>query len=200
MSLLFCPFIFSIYLCLSVNFLRVFFVSALLRNCFLCWDCWNGTWRLHLMRPCYVALGQVLIWVECWIGFSNWEFAFKTFLSLNVKYTKLGWDSIHRVQRSFFYRMRKTDAFTLQATTAGLLKSYLSLFLSLSLSLLLSLSVTLFLSVSQCETDTMKNKLKYFKQRDLFFRKFFAQFFLREYFFLQFEWWPLKAPPANPRA
>ena len=41
-----------------------FFVSALLRDCSLCWDHWNGTRPLHLMRPCLVGLGQVLIWVE----------------------------------------------------------------------------------------------------------------------------------------
>ena len=70
----------------------------------------------------------------------------------------------------------------------------LSFFLFHSLSLLLSLTVTLFLSVSQCETDTMKNKLKYFKQRDFFFRKFFAQFFLREYFFYTSHGDPSKHP------
>ena len=40
-----------------------FLVSAHLWNCFLCWDCWNGNWHLHLTRPCYVALRRVLIWV-----------------------------------------------------------------------------------------------------------------------------------------
>ena len=34
----------------------------------LCWDRWNGTWHPHLTRPCFVALGQVLIWVPRRIG------------------------------------------------------------------------------------------------------------------------------------
>ena len=46
---------------LYIYFFRYFFVSAFLRNCFLCWDHWNGT-SLHLTRPCNVALGRVLIW------------------------------------------------------------------------------------------------------------------------------------------
>ena len=46
----------------------IFFVSALLWDCSLCWDQRNGTWHLHLPRPCYVALGQVLIWVIHRIG------------------------------------------------------------------------------------------------------------------------------------
>ena len=33
-------------------FFFFFLVSALLRDCSLCWDRWNGTWRLHLTRPC----------------------------------------------------------------------------------------------------------------------------------------------------
>ena len=51
-----------------------FFVSTLLRDCSLCWDCWDSTWLLHLTRPCLcvvhrnrvepLALGRVLIWVE----------------------------------------------------------------------------------------------------------------------------------------
>ena len=41
-----------------------FFVSALLTDCSLCWDLWNGKWHLHLTRPCIVALGWVLILVE----------------------------------------------------------------------------------------------------------------------------------------
>ena len=55
-------------------FRLIFFVSALLWDCSLCWDRWPGTWLLHLTRPClYVvhqdeveplALGWVLIWVE----------------------------------------------------------------------------------------------------------------------------------------
>ena len=44
------------------------FVSALHQNCFLCWDRWNGTWRLGLTWLNYVALGRVLIWVISWIG------------------------------------------------------------------------------------------------------------------------------------
>ena len=43
-------------------------VSPLLQNCFVCWDRWNGTWCLQLMRPCYVALGRVLILVVCGMG------------------------------------------------------------------------------------------------------------------------------------
>ena len=31
---------------------RFFLVSALLRDCSLCWDLWCGTWLLHLTRPC----------------------------------------------------------------------------------------------------------------------------------------------------
>ena len=51
---------------------RVFlFVSALLRYCSLCWDCWNGTWHLHLTRPSLFALGRVLIWVERYNTISN---------------------------------------------------------------------------------------------------------------------------------
>ena len=42
-----------------------FLVSTLLRDCSLCWDRWNGMWRLHLTWPCILALGRVLIWVEC---------------------------------------------------------------------------------------------------------------------------------------
>ena len=59
----------SLIKCQNVNiliyFLNIFFlVSAR----FLCWDCWNSTWLLHLTQPCYVALGWVLIWVISWIG------------------------------------------------------------------------------------------------------------------------------------
>ena len=32
-----------------------FFLSALLRDCSLCWDRWNGTWHLHLTRPCFIS-------------------------------------------------------------------------------------------------------------------------------------------------
>ena len=46
-------------------FSKVFFVSALLRDCSLCLDSWNGTWHLHLTQPYLLALGRVLIWVEC---------------------------------------------------------------------------------------------------------------------------------------
>ena len=46
----------------------LFLVSPLLQDCSLCWDRWNGTWCLHLTRPCLLALGQVLIWVKCRIG------------------------------------------------------------------------------------------------------------------------------------
>ena len=47
------------------NFLGlVFLLSTFLWDCSLCWDRWNGTWHLHLMHPCLVALGRVLIWVE----------------------------------------------------------------------------------------------------------------------------------------
>ena len=52
--------------------LNFFFVSALLWDCSLCWDCWNRTWhrnkQTNLMRPCYVALGRVLIWFVQHIG------------------------------------------------------------------------------------------------------------------------------------
>ena len=42
---------------------RHLFLFALLQNCFLCWNHGNGDMcHLHLMRPCCVALGQVLIW------------------------------------------------------------------------------------------------------------------------------------------
>ena len=44
-----------------------FLVSALLRNYSLCWDRVNGTWLLHVTRPCLLALGRVLIWVCCQI-------------------------------------------------------------------------------------------------------------------------------------
>ena len=40
------------------------FFSAFLQDCSLCWDCWNGIWHLHLTRPCLVALGRVLFWVN----------------------------------------------------------------------------------------------------------------------------------------
>ena len=43
-----------------------FFRSALLQICFLCWDRWNGMWRLHLTQPCYVALGQ--FWSGLYVG------------------------------------------------------------------------------------------------------------------------------------
>ena len=46
----------------------IFLVSALLQNCFLCWDRWNVTWCLQLTQPCYVALGRVLILVVSQIG------------------------------------------------------------------------------------------------------------------------------------
>ena len=39
----------------SVSLFFFFFfylVSALLRDYSLCWDCWRGTWLLHLMQPC----------------------------------------------------------------------------------------------------------------------------------------------------
>ena len=42
--------------------------SGLLRDCSLSWD--HLEWysrRLHLTRPCLVALGRVLIWVNCWM-------------------------------------------------------------------------------------------------------------------------------------
>ena len=42
-------------------YLTQFFVSALLRDYSLCCDPVNGTWLLHLTRPCLVTLGQVLI-------------------------------------------------------------------------------------------------------------------------------------------
>ena len=35
-----------------------FFGSAFLRDCSLCWDRWNGTWRLHFTRPCGCDLGR----------------------------------------------------------------------------------------------------------------------------------------------
>ena len=41
----------------------IFFVSALLRDYSLCWDCVNGAWLLHLTQPCLLALGRVLIQV-----------------------------------------------------------------------------------------------------------------------------------------
>ena len=72
----------------------VFFVSALFRNCLLRWECWNSTWLLHMTRPCYVALGRVLIWVVSRIGlrsFVNWVSSFPNsdivFLLLNDRYT-----------------------------------------------------------------------------------------------------------------
>ena len=43
---------------------KYFLVSALLRDCSLCWDRWNGTWHLHLTRPCLLALGWVLIYIS----------------------------------------------------------------------------------------------------------------------------------------
>ena len=55
-----------------------FLVSALLRDCSLCWDRCNGTWHLHLTRPYYVALGGFwsgsfvgLVWGALSIGFRN---------------------------------------------------------------------------------------------------------------------------------
>ena len=42
-----------------------FFFSALLRNFFLCWDRCSGDIFLHLMRPCLVALGWILILNVC---------------------------------------------------------------------------------------------------------------------------------------
>ena len=38
----------------------VFFLSAFLRNFFLCQDCWHGDVCPHLAQPCYVALGWAL--------------------------------------------------------------------------------------------------------------------------------------------
>ena len=41
------------YLLVGHNSIYIFFfVSALLRDCFLCWDHWRGTWLLHLKQPC----------------------------------------------------------------------------------------------------------------------------------------------------
>ena len=57
--------------------IRFFFVFILLWDCSLCWDHWNGTWRLHLTRHC--TLGQVQFWVEHGIGlrsFVNWVSSF----------------------------------------------------------------------------------------------------------------------------
>ena len=31
-----------------------FFVSALLRDCSMCWDHWSSTWHLHLTGPCFM--------------------------------------------------------------------------------------------------------------------------------------------------
>ena len=49
-------------LCRSLLILPMIRYSAfccipLLQNCFLCRDRWNGTWNLHSLWPCYVALG-----------------------------------------------------------------------------------------------------------------------------------------------
>ena len=44
-----------------------FLLSSLLRNCFLCWDPWSSDVMpiLDATVLCYIALGQVLIWVVC---------------------------------------------------------------------------------------------------------------------------------------
>ena len=43
--------IFKILACFFI-FYVFFLVSALFRDCSLCWDRWCGTWLLHLTRPC----------------------------------------------------------------------------------------------------------------------------------------------------
>ena len=40
----------------------IFLLSAFLLNFFLCKDHWNGNVPRNLAQPCYVALGQALIW------------------------------------------------------------------------------------------------------------------------------------------
>ena len=74
---------------LCISLLQVlshfFLVSALLRNYSLCWDRWNGTWHLHLTRPCLIALGRVLkVDPAFCIGNCN-----ITFWLLNDRYTIL---------------------------------------------------------------------------------------------------------------
>ena len=78
-----------------------FFVSALLQDCSLCWDRWNGTWHLHLTWHCLLALGRVLIWVKCWnkppkgpgiLQFELWQRASSTERLMH----HTGWDSINR--------------------------------------------------------------------------------------------------------
>ena len=66
----------------SVRNRQFFLVSALLWDYSLCWDCVNGTWLLHLTRPCLLALGRVLIRV-----------CRQVFLLLNDRYTILRQDS-----------------------------------------------------------------------------------------------------------
>ena len=69
-------FIFMLITSLMCRIIFFLLVSALLRDCSLCWDLWNGTWHLHLTRPCYIASGQVLIWVVCWMGWGALSIGF----------------------------------------------------------------------------------------------------------------------------
>ena len=56
-----------------------FFLSAFLRNFFLCQDFWHSAVPPHLVQPCYVALGQALdlgltstmSWGLCELGSSS---------------------------------------------------------------------------------------------------------------------------------
>ena len=44
------------------NIINFFFlVSALLRDCSLCWDRWRHTWLLHLTWPCYYMLRDIAL-------------------------------------------------------------------------------------------------------------------------------------------
>ena len=42
---------------IAVKLVSIFLLllSALLRDCSLCWDRWRGTWLLHLTRPCFYS-------------------------------------------------------------------------------------------------------------------------------------------------
>ena len=128
---------FDIKKALLMTYCMIIFLSALLWDCSLCWDRWNYTWHLHMTRPCLVALGWVLIWVEhstivlaanikgmhhkpdksdLALYYAN---SYKIFLTLSDWCTILRWDSIHHSPRHSFNWIW-TSASTNQATTAGL--------------------------------------------------------------------------------
>ena len=92
-----------------------FLVSTFLRDCSLCWDCWNSTWRLHLIRPCLCSsragadLGRTSERFEvlCQLGFPHSQFFIlithvcKSRYLINIEHAHSGhslpkWDSIHR--------------------------------------------------------------------------------------------------------